>query len=381
MGIKVTLRQKPISKGRKSLYLDIYPPIENIETGKPTRRDFLGLYILDKPKTVKDKQVNKETLQLAERICEKRSAELNKPEIYTASEKEQLKLKANEQRNFIEYFEKLLNKREGSNQSNWNSAFQYLKLFAGDEVKFADLDTVFFDEFKAYLLSANRLRSKHLKLGRNSAVSYFNKVKAALKRAFKDGILSYDLNAKIDPIKPEETHREYLTIDELQSLIKTPCNDPLLKRAALFSTLTGLRFSDIKKLTWQELEYSNDTDGYSIHFIQKKTKGAEVLPISEQAYNLLGTKGEPEHQIFEGLDYSAYMNKHLFQWIGAAGITKNITFHCFRHTYATLQLANGTDITTLQKMMGHKDLKTTLLYAKVVDRAKREAADKIKLKF
>ena len=66
-----------------------------------------------------------------------------------------------------------------------------------------------------------------------------------------------------------------------------------------------------------------------------------------------------------------------FQWIGAAGITKDITFHCFRHTYAVLQLANGTDIYTVSKMLGHRDLKTTQIYAKVIDRSKKEATNKI----
>jgi site-specific recombinase XerD len=83
--------------------------------------------------------------------------------------------------------------------------------------------------------------------------------------------------------------------------------------------------------------------------------------------------------VFEDLKYSAYHNKLLFQWIGAAGITKDITFHCFRHTFATLQLYNGTDLYTVSKMLGHKDLKTTQVYAKIVDATKRTAVDKIKL--
>ncbi len=83
--------------------------------------------------------------------------------------------------------------------------------------------------------------------------------------------------------------------------------------------------------------------------------------------------------VFEGLKYSAYQNKHLFQWIGAAGITKNITFHCFRHTYATLLLSYGTDLYTISKMLGHKNPKTTQVYAKIFDEAKRTAANKIKL--
>lgn len=54
-------------------------------------------------------------------------------------------------------------------------------------------------------------------------------------------------------------------------------------------------------------------------------------------------------------------------------------FHCFRHTFATLQLASGTQITTIQKMLGHKNIGTTLVYAKTLEEAKREAADKIKI--
>ena len=190
--------------------------------------------------------------------------------------------------------------------------------------------------------------------------------------------LSNDLNTKIEPIKQVETRRNFLTIEELNSLVKTECNNPLMKKAALFSALTGLRFSDIKNLVWGELEYI-EGNGYFIQFKQQKTKGVEVMPISEQAYNLLGEQKEPGDKVFDGLTYSAYENKHLYQWIGAAGITKDITFHCFRHTYATLQLSMGTDIYTVSKMLGHRELKTTQVYAKIIDQTKREAANKIKL--
>jgi integrase len=131
-------------------------------------------------------------------------------------------------------------------------------------------------------------------------------------------------------------------------------------------------------MVWGEIEYI-EGQGYFLNFSQKKTKGFEVLPISEQAFKLLGERKEPTAKVFEGLKYSAYHNKHLFQWIGAAGITKNITFHCFRHTFATLQLSHGTDIYTVSKMLGHRELKTTQIYAKIVDDTKRKAADKIKL--
>ena len=234
MTTKVTLRQKKISKGRQSLYLDFYPSIPHPETGEPTRREFLGLYIFEKPKTPIDKQHNTETLQIGESIRQKRENFLNKPEIYSEYEKEQLRKKELGEQCFIEYFRKLANKRKASNHDNWVSALNYIEAFTNGKLKFADLNEKFLEDFKEYLLTTKSKKSDKTTLSQNSAVSYFNKVKAALKQAYKDGILQTDLNGKISPIKAAETRREYLTIEELNKLVKTPCNSHLLKRAALF---------------------------------------------------------------------------------------------------------------------------------------------------
>lgn len=380
MAIKVKLREKNISGNRKSLYLDFYPAITHPETGEPTRREFLKMYLFDKAKNPIDKQHNRENLQLAEQIRQKRENYLNKPEVYTGYEKEQLKIKERGEQNFVEYFKSLAEKRKASNHDNWLSAYNYLETFTKGNLKFTDLNEKFCNEFKNYLLTTKSNKSKKVTLAQNSAVSYFNKLKAALKQAYKDGYLPSDLNSKIQPIKQAETQRNFLTIEELNSLVKTECNNPLLKRAAIFSALTGLRFSDIKNLIWGELEYI-EGNGYFIKFKQQKTKGIEMMPISEQAYNLLGDRKEPTDKVFQGLTYSAYENKNLAKWIGLSGITKDITFHCFRHTFATLQLSKGTDIYTVSKMLGHRELKTTQVYAKIIDQTKREAADKIKLDF
>lgn len=412
MGTKVSLRRKRISKGRLSLYLDFYPAITNKETGEKTRREFLGMYIFEDKNELKkeiklkeqkghetkslkqvyktlsplqapDKHHNTETLRLAKIIQQKRENYLNKPEIYSAFEKEQLRLKELEEQSFLDYFETLTEKKNGSNYKTWLTVLDYLKKYSGGQLKFKDLSEHRLEDFKSYLLSTNGLKRKDQQLSQNTASSYFNKVKAALKSAYQAGILQTDLNAKIKPLKTVETRREHLSLEELNSLVKTPCNAPLLKRAALFSALTGLRFSDLKKMTWKELEFING-QGYVLNFNQQKTKGVEVLPIPDQAYELTEGLENPrlmphDELVFKGLRYSAYHNRHLFQWIGAAGITKNISFHNFRHSYAVLQLYNGTDIYTVSKMLGHKSLKTTQVYAKIVDDAKRKAANKIKL--
>jgi integrase len=376
MAIKVSLRKKAISKNRQSLYLDFYPPIPHSETGKPTRREFLGMYLLDTNKNPIDKQHNKETYQLAEQIRQKKENFLNKPEIYSEYEKEQLKKKEQNEYNFLNYFQQLTDKRNGSNADNWTAALKYLKVFSNDTLKVSDLNERFCNEFKEYLLNANSLRRKNTKLANNTALSYFNKFKAALKQAYKDDVLSFDLNSKVSSIKEAETKKEFLNIEEVNLLVKTPCKNEELKRAALFSILTGLRFSDIKNLSWGQIEFIQN-NGYILKFQQQKTKGIETLPIAKQAYDLLGEQGNDFEPIFKGLSYSASISKELKLWTTAAGIDKKITFHCFRHTYATLQLFKGTDLYTVSKMLGHKSLKTTQVYAKIVDETKRAATNNI----
>ena len=151
MAIKVSLREKKISKGRKSLYLDFYPAIPHHETGKPTRREFLGYYIFEKPKNPIDKQHNIETLKIAESLRQKRENRLNKPEVYSDYEKEQLRKKELGELCFIEYFRKLANKRKASNYDNWLSALRYLEDFTGGTLKFANLnESILEDHSKSY---------------------------------------------------------------------------------------------------------------------------------------------------------------------------------------------------------------------------------------
>jgi site-specific recombinase XerD len=103
------------------------------------------------------------------------------------------------------------------------------------------------------------------------------------------------------------------------------------------------------------------------------------LPISDEAYNLLGEKGKPTEPVFPDLIYSDSRNADLYRWMIKAGIEKHITFHCARHTYATLQLTLGTDIFTVSKLLGHRHLKTTQIYANVIDEKKTVAANKINI--
>jgi len=101
------------------------------------------------------------------------------------------------------------------------------------------------------------------------------------------------------------------------------------------------------------------------------------LPISYEAIELCGERSTGT--VFKGLTRSM-VNYPLKKWIAEAGITKPITFHCFRHTYATLQIASGTDIYTVSKMLTHKNVTTTQIYADLVSAKKRETVNRISLK-
>lgn len=182
----------------------------------------------------------------------------------------------------------------------------------------------------------------------------------------------------IKSIKLQETQREFLTLDELQKLAACPFPEyDDLRRASLFSALTGLRFSDIEKLTWAEIHKSAESGDY-IRFTQKKTKDTETLPISEDARELLGEAGESQAKVFPNLNYSQCI--YLPFWTRRAGIERKITFHSFRHTHAFIQLSLGTDIYTVSKLLGHRSVKTTQIYARVINETKRQAVNRIKLK-
>ena len=327
-------------------------------------------------------QKDQEACIFADNVRNLRQHEYDNQALYSDTDAEQAAQNERSRCDFIKYFEELKEKRHKNSsksiQVNWSRELALLKLYTEDKpMYFGDIDLNLIEDYKDYLINAPQGGSKGGIISRNTASTYFSIFKAALHQAFIDGFLTIDLAAKSKNIYYEESQREYLTLEELNKLASTPCDSPILKRAALFSALTGLRHSDIKQLKWKDLV--KDQEHYRILFTQQKTKGVEYMPISDQAYQLCGERGDSDRLIFEGLQDPSWISRPVARWVEAAGITKHITFHCFRHTYATLQLTSGTDIYTVSKMLGHKKVTTTQIYAKIVDEKKEAAADAIKI--
>ncbi len=367
---KVKLRKKSISDGRVSLYLDFYPAIEHPDTGKSTRREFLKIYLFEKPKTTEQRQHNKEKRQIANAIRSKREiALLNQNYDFLKTDKSK--------GSFISYFKGLVDERERTktNYTSWNSTYLYLYRFTEGQLSCKKVNRSFVEKFKSYLLNTNTLKSKTQKLHQNSASSYFNVFREAIYKAIDDELLSVNPLKNVPTIKQIESQREYLEIEELERLSSIPCDYPVLKKAFLFSCLTGLRKSDIESLTWKEIIHSKE-HGYMIRFRQQKTDIPQTLNIPSQAIVLIGERQSNEELVFKGFtEMDIY--KHLPKWIKKAGIDKHITFHCARHTCATIHITKGTDLYIVSKLLGHSSIKHTQIYAKIIPTKKKEAVERL----
>lgn len=362
---KVKLRRRPCKDGQVSLYLDFYPAVQNPVTGKMTRREYLGIYIYADPKEKFERDFNKEMLNKAEIIrCRRTESIIN--EEYGFLDKK------SRNGSFLEYFRKVVKDHE-VNRNLWEKSLEYFEKYCKGGCTFASLNKKYCQGFLDFLLEYDR-HGYHLR--GTTANGYLLVLKSVLRRAFDEGLIKEKLSDFIEFSKEKGAKREFLSLDEVKALAATPCGSDVVKRASLFSCLTGLRISDIMNLKWENIEKAAD-GGWCMNITTQKTNTSAMLPIGDEALDLCGERGEGT--VFKGLTHLLLRNT-LPDWIKAAGITKHITFHCFRHTFATLQIAAGTDIYTVSKLLTHSNVKTTQIYAEVVNDLKRTAATRISLK-
>lgn len=275
---------------------------------------------------------------------------------------------------FLEYFRGQLPKHD----QKWEFVYQHFNNFVHGKCTFEDIDLDLCNKFRDYLLKAKQLRHPDRKVSRNSASGYWSTFRGLLKILYRNKLIKNNLNDFLDKIETEDVIKDYLSVEELFTLAETPCKKPVLKTASLFSCMTSLRIGDILSLQWEEI-VDFAAGGKCVHTICEKTKTEDIVPISDEALELIGYSPEKTGTVFVGMKRS-WTQHPMKAWIRSAGITKHITFHSYRRTFATLQGAAGTDLRTIQSMMAHKSITTTQRYMKVVDSNKREASTKITLK-
>jgi integrase len=365
------IREAKLRNGKSALYIDYYPPVWNPEKKVYTRREHLKLKVFDHPANEFEKKQNQVVREIAEKIFIKRMSGL-------VLEENNMFNRDVLEGNFFQFAKGFLNKKErmGIDVEHYKSALKYLRRMAGINLKFRQIDEHFLEKFKDYLLTSNRLNSKIKFLDSNSAGSYFNKFCNIVERAFIENYLQYNPVVKVDKIPPVETTRQYLTEEEIRLLKNTPLKDEVVYRAGLFAILTGLRFGAIQSLKWEELEYSEQLKSWYFYFVDPKPNRPIRHFISQQAVDLLGERKDGKEKVFKELTYHRTRDS-LKTWLVLAGIKKDISFHCFRHTYATQLVSKGEDIFVISKMLNHKNVKTTQIYSKMPDRNKVLAANRM----
>lgn len=372
----IKLRVKILSNSL-SLYLDLY------KDGK-RQYEFLKLY-LNVETNLSVKEQNRQNLEIANTILHEKIADLNKRGAGFVSSKGKM--------NLIDYIlfqaDEAL-KRSGNKHGYYytlQALSKHISLYSGDDTQLKQVDKDYVKGFISYLKTANNFnyqrtgteRDKDKPLSQNTQHNLFMKLKYVLRKAVKADIITVNPMDKLendDKPKDEEGTREFLTVDEIKMLITTPCKNDTLKRAFLFCCLVGLRYSDVSSITWGELAKDND-GSVLLRFKMKKVKRGENAYISDEALKWLPERGEAgdDEAIFP-LPKNDSANKQLARWIKMAKINKRITFHCSRHTAATLNLSLGTPIETVSKMMGHTKIATTQIYAKIIDKKQKEAVNR-----
>lgn len=369
----VTLRTRKIKGGEQlSYYLDYYPGYRDERTMKVIRHESLGIYVYAKPKNRRERDYNDRMREKAEALrCRRFESIVN--ERYDFFDKEKMK------GSFLSYFKE----KAGRKNTKWENVYKHFERFCNGKCRFDEVSVDLCNRFKEYLMTAPQTLHTSHRLHVNSIAGYWSTFRAVLHTAYREHRIMENPNGFLDRIDTIPTEKEHLSRQELIRLADTPCRSEVLRKAFLFSCLTGLRKSDIKQLTWDKIQPYGD-GGMYVTLRMQKTQQLVNNPISNEALDLIGfhDKDEgrrPTDKVFKGFNDSL-TQAPLKKWLRDAGITKHVSYHSSRHTFGSLQVEAGTSLYTVQHMLGHKNVATTQIYAAMADESKRESVDRITLK-
>jgi integrase len=274
---------------------------------------------------------------------------------------------------YMEYFSKRKEElgRSSSRAYTVKATINHIIRFAPRNIPIREVDKNFCLCFIKYL---RNYRRKGKTLSVSTQLMYFNLFNSVLNRAVKEEIIDFNPISKIpldEKIKSEYKICSFLTLEEINILKESDYNHPV-KHAFLFCCYCGLRYSDVVNLKWKDISYINSRA--FINITCKKTGTPILIPLCNNAINYLpiGNIKCPNDEIFK-LQSARSSQYAMKEWIRRCGLNKRITFHTSRHTFATLLYTNGADIYTISKLLGHRSLNSTQIYASVIDKKKIEA--------
>jgi integrase len=364
----VRIREKVLDGGTISLYLDMYYKGNRKKEG-------LKLYIIPET-TPAAKLQNKNTRKLAEQIKAQRILDIQKDGLV---DWEKLKRSRTTLLSWLEDFvtcdEKLSPSGVRPKRNAKDRVKEYLTSIGKPDLLLSEVDKEFCRGFVAFLRTCKIYKGKKT-MSDTTARLLMYRIIEAMNKAVVEGLIPSNpfkaLEAKEKP-KIRTARREFLTVEELKVLIKTPCRFDIVKKAFLFSCFTGLRYSDMKTLRWSEIHTTADGKARYIEHRQVKTKKTVTIPLSDEALRWMPKQMEGIDQVFHELKISpGTVEDVLKEWMKDCKIDKHITYHCSRHTAATTLLTLGANLYVVSKLLGHSSIQMTEVYAKIVDQKKVE---------
>lgn len=376
---KVNLVGKPLASGNVSLVR------YGCTNGKRVR-EYTGV-ILEVETSQQKKLENDNKVREQRALCDALNADLTRKEAGFAPK---VKAKAS-LLEYVAYLKDEALKETGNKHSYYstlNSLAKHIEIFDAG-VKFGEVDLEWVYSFLDYLkrdaLNINFLRAKdvakrsEIHLSQNSQNRLIRNLNYVMNKAVRAGIIASNpmqgLDKK-DKVSAKTGTRTYLTKDEVERLVATPyltTNSRNVKEAFLFSCMTGLRYSDLTHLTLAD--FHKDEVGTYIAITMVKTKEPLKVYVPDGALRLIEGLGKGKGEPLFSLPKNDHANVCLQRWAMSAGIAKHVTFHCARHTAATLLLSSGLPIAVVSKQLGHLKIATTEIYAKIVDEAQVKAAN------
>lgn len=345
--MSVILRERKLAKGGFSLWLDYY--VEGVRTSE-TLRGKNGRPL----KLTGNKKRDYEIKALAEAIREEREKQLfNGVSINT------IKKTSNLKEILSLYYERF------SNYKTYYTNKTILNLFVrfiGENISIKDITKQHADSF----IESQKKRN----LSNNTLNLYITYMNTFFKWCLEKEYISMNPMNQIKKFKKVSTKREYLTFEEIERFSKIDKNLNT-KSAFLFSCYTGLRLNDIRELKWSNIR------GNEIYKKISKTGKHETLPINKTAQKILDSKNKDSVFVFELPKENKTIEYQIKAICELAGINKHITYHCSRHTFATILLTNGVDIYTVSKLLGHSSVSMTEVYSNLINQNKVNAINSI----
>lgn len=377
------LMAQSLSDGRDSLYLEYYFGFKMVEskTGNiykkaDRRQERLNLFLWQSPRNPLERQQNKEALEIAKKIRFERGQQL-------LEQGEGYRLKKDNDINFLDwmwaYYESY-NKGDKRHIKRAHDVFidflketpEYKKL--ASRIKPDQLTKQLIEDFTEYL--QHRFKGE----GPHTLFARFKKIIAAAVEA--DVIRKNPCAGVIIKFDSNKLGKDVLSMEEIKQLISCHYQGESvnIRRAFIFCLYAGLRWCDVKDLSFQNVDYSN----HLLRFEQAKVKGHSsasgvIIPLNEALLNLIGqptVEGNRNELIFPLPSHTMCL-KALRRWVARAGIDKHITWHCARHSFAVNILNNGANIKTVASLLGHSGLKHTEKYTRAVDSLKQAAIDSL----